>query len=479
YYCSHDSGEILSRVTSDLSVLQAALNSVPLYLIRDTMTVLFLLAALFYLDWRFALLSLIGVPLTGAVLYVLGRKMRINSLKSQAVLDRLHQHFQDAIQGLGVVRSFNYEDALLSKFERANDLFFSPTMSYLRATALAAPLMEFCGGLVAGVILYLGGSEAIAGRLTPGAFFAFLGAFFAAYAPIKNVARSHSELQRAMASADRIFQLLDEHPSSSLPNESVGAFAGVSEGIRLEAVSFRYPERSALALDRCSLEIPAGKCTAIVGPSGSGKTTIAQLLLRLHEPSSGAVLYDGVDARALDPRSLRSHIGLVSQHTALFHDTVFENITLGRGVVTMSEVERACRLAGAAEFIDRLPLGYQTRLGEAPPALSAGQRQKLAIARVVLKNPSILLLDEATANLDAASEAEVLAALRLLFSGRTVLLIAHKLSLLPDVDQVVVLNQGRVAEQGAPRELLARDTLFRGLYNLQLASALDARTPPA
>ena len=472
YYCDHEGGETLSRVTSDLVVVQAAMNSLPLYLIRDSMTVVVLLVSLFYLDWRFALLSLIGVPLTATVLLVLGRKMRATSLESQAVLGRIHQRFQETIQGLRVVRAFNYEDAMLAKFEEENELFFSPTMSFLRATALAAPLMEFSGGLVGAVILYFGGCEVILGRLTPGAFFAFLGAFFAAYAPIKNMARSNSELQRALASADRIFQLLDEHPASSLRGDSVTAFGGLRSEIAFDNVSFRYPGRSEPALDRCTLSIPAGRRTAIVGPSGSGKTTLAQLLLRLYEPGAGAVLFDGVDARSLDPRSLRAQIGLVSQNTMLFHDTVLENVALGKRVVTVSEVERACRLSGAAEFIERLPQGYHTRLGDAPPRLSAGQRQKLALARIVLKDPAIVILDEATANLDAASEDEVLAALRGLFRGRTVVMVAHNLIALPDVDHVIVLNQGQVAEAGTPAELLARKGLFRRLYDLQKAAGI-------
>lgn len=479
YYADHEAGETLSRVTSDLTIVQAALQSLPLYFIRDTMTVFVLLVSLFYLDWRFALLSLVGVPLTALVLVVLGRKQRATSLESQAVLGRIHQRFQETIHGLKLIRSFNYEDAMVSKFEEENELFFSPTMSFLRATALSAPLMEFSGGLVGGAILYFGGCEVILGRLTAGAFFAFLGAFFAAYAPIKNVARSSSEAQRALASAERIFQLLDEHPASELGGGSVGAFEGLKREIRLEAVTFRYPGSRQAALDGCTLAIPAGKRTAIVGSSGSGKTTVAQLLLRLYEPSEGAVLFDGVDARQLDARSLRSHIGLVSQHTMLFQDTLFENIALGRRVVTLSEMERACRLAGASEFIERLPQSYQTRIGEVPPPMSAGQRQKLAIARIVLKDPSILVLDEATANLDAASEAEVLGSLKRLFHGRTVLMIAHHLTALPDVDHIIVLNNGQVAEEGSRAELLARKGLFRRLYDLQVVQEAEAEAKAA
>jgi ABC-type multidrug transport system fused ATPase/permease subunit len=368
---------------------------------------------------------------------------------------------------------------MLAKFEDENNLFFGPTMSYLRATALSTPLMEFCGGLVAAVILYFGGAEVILGRLTPGAFFAFLGAFFAAYAPIKNIARSHSELQRALASLDRVLEPLRQRPASLLPGEAITPFTGLKEEIRLEGVSFRYPERSQDALSYCSLAIPAGRRTAIVGPSGSGKSTLAQLLLRLYEPQRGTIFFDGVDARHLDPRTLRAQIGVVGQDAMLFNDTVLENVAIGKKVVTLTEVERACRLAGAADFIERLPHGYQTRIGETTPPLSAGQRQKLAIARLILKDPSILVLDEATANLDAASEAEVMETLRGLFAGRTVIMIAHKLTALPWVDQVVVLNQGQVVESGSPSALMARNGLYRKLYDLQRLAppaSAEART---
>ena len=477
YYASHDSGEIVSRVTSDLAMVQAALTSLPLYLIRDTMTVAILLVSLFYLDWRFALLSLLGIPMTSIVLVILNKKMRATSLASHAVLDRLHQRFQETVRGITDIRAFNYDEAMLAKFEDENQLFYAPTMSYLRATALAAPLMEFCGSLVAALILYFGGAEVVLGHMTPGAFFAFLGAFFAADAPIKNVARSSSELQRALASADRILQLLDEHPASSLTGESIGAFPGLSREIRFENVSYRYPNRAENALTACSLTIAAGHRTAIVGPSGCGKTTLAQLLLRLHDPLEGSVLFDGVDSRSLDARSLRAQIGLVSQDTMLFNDTIFENVSLGRKVVTMTEVERACRIAGAADFIERLPRGYQTRIGDPTLSLSAGQRQKLAIARVVLKDPSILILDEATANLDPDSEAEVLEALRGLFHGRTVIMIAHKLTALPGVDHVVVLNQGKVVEQGSRNELKSRGGFFQRMYELQRLNEEQVELP--
>ena len=464
YYSTHRSGDVLNRVTGDLVVLQTALNSVPLYLIRDSMTVLALTASLFWLDWRFALLSLAAAPLTGTTMIVLSRKMKLTSLQSQAVMARLYQRFQESVQGIRLIRSFNYEEGALEKFREENASFFAPTMRYLRASALSAPLMELCGGMVVAFVLYFGGSEVIKGHLTPGAFFAFLGAFFAAYAPIKNVARSNSDLQRAIASAERIFQFLDEEPPAK---SGTKPFSGLARAIRLEGVSFRYPGRREEAVRDVTLEIEKGSRVALVGPSGSGKTTICELIERLHEPTGGRVLFDDVDASSFDPRSLRERIGVVSQDGILFNDTVFENVAIGKKVVTLSQVERACASAGASDFIERLPEGYQTRLGDWGHSLSPGQRQKLAIARVVLKDPEILIFDEATANLDPQSERDVIDAIEKLFDGRTIVTIAHKLAALPRGARIIVLSQGQVVEEGAHETLMARPGLYRKLYDLQ------------
>lgn len=473
FYASHQSGEILSRATGDLTIVQSALTSVPLYLIRDSMTVAILTGALFYLDWRLALLSFLALPLAFSALLVLSRKMRDSSLESQAMQGRLYQRFQESVEGMPVIKAFDYDEGVLSKFLEENASFYVPMMRYLRATALSAPLLEFCGGLIAALILYLGGREVILGRMTPGAFFAFLAAFFAAYAPLKNLARSNSELQRALASAERIFQLLDEPPA---PRASRGAahFPGLARGLAFDSVSFRYPGRDDWALREVSFTVLKGARVALVGPSGSGKSTVAKLLLRLHDCESGRVLYDDRDSRELDARSLRAQVGLVTQETLLFNDTVFENVALGRKVATLSDVEAACRIAGADSFIAKLPEGYRTRLGERGLSLSAGQRQRLAIARVVFKNPSILILDEATASLDAAGEAEVLSALERLFAGRTVIMIAHKLSALPRMDEILLLSDGRLFERGDHSSLMARRGFYRRLYEFQKSEPENA-----
>lgn len=473
FHARFDAGDLLARATGDLLVVQSALNTLPLYLIRDSLTVLFLLISLFWLDWRFALLSLVGVPLAMIVLWVLSGKMRASSLQSQEVLGRLHRRFLESLQGLAVIRAFNYEEGVLAKFEAENDRFFAPAMRYLRAQSLTAPLLELSVGLVASLILYFGGSEVVLGRMTPGGFFAFLGAYLAAYAPLKNLARSNSELQRALACAERIFQLLDEHPASPLvPGAAPVPFTGLKDGIRLENARLRYPGAARPALDGLDLLLRRGETTVLAGPSGSGKSSVARLLLRLYDPDSGRVLFDGQDARALDPRSIRARAGLLAQETFVFEGTVFENVVLGLPVATLTEVERACELSGAAEFVRALPGGYRARLGgDGGAALSPGQRQRLGLARLILKDPDLVILDEAVSGLDAAAAARTQEVLAGLFAGKTVLAVSHRLDAFPRADRIVLLSRGRAVWEGGPAELRSQDGLARRLRELHQAEA--------
>jgi subfamily B ATP-binding cassette protein MsbA len=465
FYSGPRGGDVLSRVTGDLTLAQSALTTLPVYVIRDSLTVLFLVASLFKLDWRFALLTVLGSPLSLAALYVLSRKMREASRQSQIAVDRLHHRFQESVQGMMTVKAFNYEEGATEKFREENESFFQPMMRYLRATSLMNPLLELGASVMVAAVIWFGGREVVSGRMTPGAFFAFMGALLAAYAPIKNLARVNAEAQRAWASAERLFHLLEE--KTAVPKKHKPAFAGLDRNLRFEGVGFRYPGSSAWALRSLDLEILKGARTAIVGPSGCGKTTAAKLLLRLHDPAEGRLTLDGVDARELDASSIRSRIGLVCADAPLFNDTVFQNVALGRKVVTLSEVERAVRAVGAEEFVTALPEGYQTMLGDWGFSLSSGQRQKLAIARVLLKDPEIIVLDEATAHLDSPARAEILAVLENALAGRTVVTIAHDLASVAPSDRIFVLNAGALAESGTHNELLAARGLYRRLFELQ------------
>ncbi|MEK7388692.1 MAG: ABC transporter ATP-binding protein [Elusimicrobiota bacterium] len=473
FYSGLRAANILSKVTGDLTLAQSALTTLPVYLIRDTLTTTLLVASLFTLDWRFATLTLLASPPSFAALYVLSHKMRRSSSQSQIAVDRLHHRFQESVQGMITVKAFNYEEEATEKFREENEFFFQPMMRYLRATALINPLLEIgVSGMVAAVI-WFGGREVISGRMTPGAFFAFLVALLACYAPIKNLARVNAEGQRAWTSLERLFHLLDEKPA--VPRKRKPHFPGLHHGIRCEGLGFRYPGSRSWALRGLDLEIRKGARTAIVGPNGCGKTTAAKLLLRLHDPLEGRVAFDGVDARELDASSIRARIGLVSSEAMLFNDTVFQNLVIGRKVATLSEVERACRAVGAEEFISGLPEGYQTTLGDWGYSLSLGQRYKLAIARVLIKDPDIVILDEASAHLDGAAEREVASALETVLSGRTVITIAHDLASISGFDRIFVLNAGTVAESGTHKDLLAARGLYHRFFEMQ--SAAKRSTP--
>ena len=475
YYSGTRGADVLSRVTGDLTLVQSALTALPVYAIRDTLTVAFLIVALLKLDWRFATLALLGSPLSLAALYVLSRKMRESSRQAQLAVDRLHHRIQESVQGMLVIKAYNYEPGATEKFQEENESFFQPMMRYLRATALLTPVMEVGASVVVAAIIFFGGREVISGRMTPGAFFAFLGALMAMYAPVKNLARTNAELQRAWTGVERLFDILAERAED--PKARKPAFPGLRESIRLENLGFRYPGSRVWALRGLDLEIKKGTRTALVGPSGCGKSTLARLLLRLHEPAEGRLLLDGADAAAYDAGSIRERAGLVTTEAALFNETVFQNVSLGRRVVTLSEVEQACRLAGAAEFIEALPEGYQTLLGDWGFSLSAGQRQKLALARVLLKDPELVVLDEATAHLDGAAEKEVLAALERVLKGRTVVTISHELRAVMGADQIAVLSAGAVAEKGTHAELMAARGLYRRLFELEDASRPATEAP--
>jgi subfamily B ATP-binding cassette protein MsbA len=467
FYAGGKGSDVLSRVTSDLTLVQSALTTLPVYLVRDTLTVFFLTGSLFWLDWRFATVALLGSPLSLAAFWVLSRKMREASRQSAIATERLHHRFSESVQGMMTVKAFNYEEGSIEKFQEENESFFQPMMRYLRATALMTPALELGSSVMAALILWFGGREVILGHITPGAFFAFLGAFFAAYAPIKNLARTNAEVQRAWASAERLFQLLDEKPA--VPRKRKPSFEGLQQGVRFDGVGFKYPGSNAWALRGLELDIPRGSRVALVGPSGCGKTTAAKLLLRLHDPEEGRILFDRVDARELDAGSLRARMGWVDAEATLFHDTVLQNVALGRKVVTLSEVERACQTVGAAGFIEALPEGYRTLLGDWGFSLSSGQRQKLALARVLLKDPELVILDEATAHLDGQAEREVLAALEAVLKGRTVVTVSHRLAPVAGADRIFVLDAGHVAESGTHAELMDAGGLYRRLFDLQNA----------
>jgi subfamily B ATP-binding cassette protein MsbA len=470
FFWKSKGGEVMAKLTNDMTALQSALQFAPLYAVRDSLTVVVMLGVMFWTNPKFAGIALFAIPMAGGVLGVLGRKLRAAGRRGQEVMGEIYHRFQESLQGMLVVKSFNFEEGSIRKFQKENDEFFHQMMRYFRATALSGPLMEFLGSLIIATIVYQGGRQIGAGTMTAGQFSVFLGCFFMAYGPIKNLAQMNSTIQLGLASAERIFSVLDEVPTVVEP-KNPAPFPALAKGIKFENVSFRYPSRETWALHDVSLEIKPGEVVALAGPSGSGKTTFVHLLLRLFDPTEGRITIDGVDLREMSSHGLREHLGLVSQETILFNDTVFGNVAVGRENATRADVEHALAVADAKDFVESMKLGLDTPLGDRGARLSGGQRQRLAIARAVLKDPKLLILDEATSNLDTGSEHAVQTAMERLYPGRTVVMIAHRLSTVQKADRIVVMRTGKIEEVGTHSQLLAANGVYATLHRYQQLEA--------
>ena len=466
FYWRRRSSDVMSRVINDLTNVQSTVQFIPLYGIRDVLTVVSCIGVLFYIDWQFALISLVILPVTGLLLGIFGKKMRRASSESNVIVSEISHKFQESLQGITVVKAFNYEDQAIAKFKVSNDAYFGKMMRYLRAATISGPVMELLGGLVLIGIIYMGGKAIFAGTMSTATFFSFSGGFLTAYMPLKNISNLNSKLQQGLAAWERIYQILEEKPAVVVKHETKN-IDHLDGKIEFQGVNYKYPSRDTQVLKDLSFTIKPGEVAAFVGPSGSGKTTIIHLLLRFFDPISGRVNIDDHDMLDLDTTDLREHMGLVTQDTILFDDTVYKNITIGRPGATVAEVEEAARAADAHAFITAMPQGYETMLGERGVKLSGGQRQRLAIARAIIKKPKILLLDEATSNLDTASEQSVQAAIERILSGRTVVMVAHRLSTVRNADKIFVLKKGELAETGTHEELLALNGVYKGLYEAQ------------
>lgn len=460
------SSDVMSRVINDLNNVQNTVQFIPLYGIRDVVTVVACVGLLFYINWRLALMAVVVLPLIAALLGVLGKKMRRASAESNVIVGEISHKFQESLQGITVVKAFNYEEQAIANFKVSNDAYFSKMMRYLRATSMSGPTMEFISGMVMVGIIQMSGQAIFNGTMTVEHFVSFAIAYVTAYVPLKNIGNLNSKLQQGMAAWERIYQILEEKPAVVI-KASTKNIDKLDGSIEFQGVNYKYPSRDTQVLQNLSFKIKPGEVAAFVGPSGSGKTTIIHLLLRFFDPLSGRVEVDGHDMLDLDTRDLRAHMGLVTQDTILFDDTVYKNITIGMPGATMDEVTDAAKAADAHAFITAMPQGYDTVLGERGVKLSGGQRQRLAIARAIIKKPKILLLDEATSNLDTASEQAVQGAIERILGGRTVIMVAHRLSTVKNADKIFVLKKGELAETGTHEELLKLGGVYKGLYEAQ------------
>jgi subfamily B ATP-binding cassette protein MsbA len=466
FFDSHSTGDLMSRLTYDVNLLQTSVTGVVTSFFRDSFTVIGLTGVIFYREWRLALLSMAVFPLALIIIVRLGRRLRRISHRNQEANADLYAILQGSLAGQRIVKAFAREDYESQRFSRGNHDYFRLRLKWTATRELNSPVMELLGSLGIAAIIFYGGYNVIRGHSSPGTFFSFLAALLMLYGPIKSLSQVQNTVQEGLAAAHRVFDLMDLEPEiRDLP--SAQPLPQFSREIIFQGVSCVYDSRP--ALKDIDLVVRRGEVVALVGPSGAGKTTLLNLLPRFYEVQQGAILIDGRDIREVTLESLRGQIGVVTQQTILFNDTVRHNVSYGRLDACEKEIIAALKAAFAYDFIMALPQGLDTLIGEQGVRFSGGERQRLAIARALLKDPQILILDEATSSLDSESEREVQRALDRLIEGRTTLMAAHRLSTVRHADRIVVLEAGRIVGVGAHSSLLQQSPLYRRLYEMQFA----------
>jgi len=464
FFTEHSTGLLMSRITSDVMSVQTASSEAVTALVKDSFMLVCLVGVIFYTDWKLALIAIVIFPLTIYPIARFGRKMRTVTTSTQITMGTLNTLLQETISGTRIVKAFGMEKYESKRFAEENERLFKLFMKAVSVNAISSPFMDFLGGLGIAAVIFYGGYNVLHGHSTPGTFFSFIGALLMLYEPVKRLTNVNNTINQGIAGAERVFSIIDRNPDiEDKPDAAV--LPPISKSIDMENVSFRY--EATPVLNHINLTIKAGEVVAFVGMSGGGKTSLVNLIPRFYDVSAGRVLIDGRDIRDVTQQSLRSQIAIVTQQTILFNDTVKNNIAYGDIKRTDEEIVAAARAANAHDFIMKLPKGYDSNIGELGTKLSGGEKQRISIARALLKNAPILILDEATSSLDTEAEIEVQEALDNLMKGRTTLVIAHRLSTIRNADRIIVLVRGKIVEEGTHEVLMAKKGEYYRLYNLQ------------
>jgi subfamily B ATP-binding cassette protein MsbA len=466
FYTRHSTGQLISRVLNDVGTMQMSVSTLVKNIFQQILTLIALTVVVFYQDWRMAIIAVLVLPLAYYPIMRLGRRLRSLGRSNREKIADISSILQETFSGIRAIKAFGMEEFETERFKEKGQGYLKNIMKSVRLSEGISPLMELVGSLGVSLIIWYGGSRVIHGQMTVGAFTSFMAACWMMYAPLRSLGTANNTLQQTLASAERVFEIMDA--------ETEQVHEGVKEDlpvvcreIEFKNVSFQYEDTRVETLSNINLRIKAGEMLAIVGSSGSGKTSLVNLLPRFYHPTEGAILMDGTDIRQVRLNSLRRQIGIVSQETFLFDDTVRNNIAYGLKDPSLDKIIEAAKAAYAHSFIMKMPQGYDTQIGERGVKLSGGEKQRLAIARALLKNPPILVLDEATSSLDTESEYMVQQALANLMKGRTTFVIAHRLSTIQNAHRIVVIDQGRIVEMGRHEELLKTKGVYHRLYQMQ------------
>ncbi|TRZ94752.1 ABC transporter ATP-binding protein [bacterium] len=464
YFTHKRGGELISRITNDVKLVENAVSYGSTDLVYQSLQVVLFTFLIFFIYAKLALVAIVLLPVLSFPIIKVGKVLRKLSRRSQETMADINSLLYETILGTRIVKAFNMERYEINKFSGVNTNYYKLSMKSIKRMLILSPATEFLGAIAGILVFFWGGREVIAGKISFGVFGLFLGSLLSLIRPFKKLSQVNSINQQAVAASIRIYEVLDTK-SSILEKNGAIELLGFSQSIVFENISFSYSEKE--ILKSINLEVKKGQVLAIVGPSGVGKTTLVDLIPRFYDPKKGRILIDGVDIATVTLKSLRQQIGIVTQETILFNDSIKANIGYGSLQANQREIERAAHQAHAYDFIQHLPMGYDTFIGDRGTRLSGGERQRIAIARALLKNPPILILDEATSQLDSESERLVQEALNRLIQGRTVFVIAHRLSTVRNAHKIVVLDKGIIIETGSHSELLSRDGLYKKLYQMQ------------